>query len=362
MHRRTAGPGCARLVVLLLLLAVGALPVRAAGESAAPSGRDAPSCSGIDDAAARLACYDRAFGRAPAASPAPAASAPAAATAAAGAPAASASPASLFDERWDLDGRHPGELFFPRAYKPVYVLPLTWTDRVNTLPASPSPGHSLTQPAVLRPVEVKYQLSLKAKLWDGVLGTPLRLWGGYTQSSRWQVYNGKESRPFRETDYEPELILTWPLERALLGWRLRQLSLALNHQSNGRSLPLSRSWNRVIGEAAFERGDWALQLRPWWRLKERPTDDDNPDIEDHIGRAELLLTGKLGRSTVAVQLRHSLRGGRRAHGSAQLEWSYPIDGALHGYAQWFSGDGESLIDYNHRQNKLGIGLSIVDWR
>lgn len=333
----------------------------AADAGATPPG-DAASCRSIDDAAARLACYDRAFGREPAAQAAAAVPAAAASAPSASASAANVSPPSLFDERWDLDGRHPGELFFPRAYKPVYVLPLTWTDRVNTAPMSPSPGHTLLQPMVLRPVEVKYQLSLKAKLWDGVLGTPLRLWGGYTQSSRWQVFNGKESRPFRETDYEPELILAWPLERQLLGWRLRQLSLSLNHQSNGRSLPLSRSWNRVIGEAALERGDWTLQLRPWWRLKERPTDDDNPDIEDHVGRGEVLLTGKLGRSTVAVQLRHSLRAGRRAHGSAQLEWSYPIDGALHGYAQWFSGDGESLIDYNHRQNKLGIGLSIVDWR
>ena len=61
-------------------------------------------------------------------------------------------------------------------------------------------------------------------------------------------------------------------------------------------------------------------------------------------------------------MRHSLRGGDRSHGSAQLEWSYPLDGALHLYTQWFTGYGESLIDYNHRQNKLGVGISIVDWR
>ena len=315
-------------------------------------------CTRIDDDVARLACYDRAHGRAPV---------PAGVNQPTAPPAAAAQPlrpseASMFDDRWDLDGRRQGELFSPRAYKPVYLLPLTWTDSVNTTPTSPAPNHSVSTPTDLDAVELKYQISLKAKLWDGVLGTPLRLWGAYTQSSRWQVYNSALSRPFRETDYEPELIAAWPIDYTLAGWRLRQLSLALNHQSNGRGVPLSRSWNRVIGEAGFEVGNWTVQLRPWARVSEDASSDDNPDIADYIGRAEALITGKLGQHIVALQLRHSLRGGDRAHASMQLEWSYPLGGALHLYTQWFSGYGESLIDYNHRQNKLGVGVSVVDWR
>jgi phospholipase A1/A2 len=330
----------------------------AGGACGAAAADKAVECVRIDDAAARLACYDRAHGR----DGTPPGIGPPSSLPAAVPLAADAAAASSFDDRWDLDGRRRGELFYPRAHKPVYLLPATWTDRVNTGPTSPSPDHSVVDPLVLRPLEVKYQISLKTKLWERPLGTPATLWGGYTQSSRWQVYNGHESRPFRETNYEPEVILAWPVDFALLGWRLRLASLALNHQSNGRSLPLSRSWNRWIGEAAFERGNWTMQLRPWWRLDERPTDDDNPDIGDHIGRSEVLFTGKLGRQIVALQLRHSLRFGARSRGSAQLEWAVPIDGALHAYAQWFSGYGESMVDYNHRQNKLGVGISIVEWR
>jgi phospholipase A1 len=155
---------------------------------------DPAECTRIDDDVARLTCYDRAHKREPIPagvnqpSPPPApASAP-----------LRESTASMFDDRWDADGRRRGELFYPRAYKPVYLLPLTWTDSPNTMPTSPAPDLSATTPLAIEPVELKYQISIKAKLWDGILGSPLKLWGAYTQSSRWQIYNGAQSRPFRE--------------------------------------------------------------------------------------------------------------------------------------------------------------------
>ena len=326
------------------------LPMAALGQASATE------CVTLSDSAARLSCYDRVHGR-PTSTIAPAAALPAAPVP----PATAPRPASNLSSRWDLDGA-VGASFAPRAYKPTYLLPATWTDRVNRSPSSPAPGHTETVEQNLKAVEAKYQISLKARFSQDLAGSGLGLWGGYTQSSRWQVYNGAASRPFRETNYEPELMLVKPLNLSLFGWDLRLASLSLNHQSNGRALPLSRSWNRVIATLAAERGDWVVEFRPWVRITESHTDDDNPDIEDHIGRAEL----RLGRFTkdhaLSLQLRHSLRGGKRSRGSAQLEWVVPLSESLHGYLQVFSGQGESLVDYNVRQTKLGLGVTIAGWQ
>lgn len=327
----------------------------AAGTTASEVG--AIACTQVIDDAARLACYDRAHGRLPARPQPP----PAPVVVPGTQPGTPPGPASHLTDRWDLD-QNRGELFAPRPHRPVYLLPVTWTDALNRRPVSPSPGRTADDDMLLRNLEAKYQISLKAKLAHELLGTPISLWGGYTQSSRWQVYNGPASRPFRETNYEPELIASVPLQGRLLGWDLRMASLALNHQSNGRSMPLSRSWNRVIFGLGVERGEWLAEFRPWLRLPEAADDDDNPDILDHIGRAELRLSRFRNDHALTLLLRHSLRGGARSHGSAQLEWVFPWSGALHGYVQVFSGQGESLVDYNVRQTKLGLGLTIAGWR
>lgn len=344
----------------LALLTSCALLLAPAWAGAQTTQDSAADCVAMAEPAARLACYDRLHGRAEPPPPAP----PAVAASAA-APLIARPPAdddSKLGPRWDLDGQR-GTLFTPRAYKPVYLLPATWTDRVNREPGSPSPQHEVSTPLVLKSIEAKYQISLKTKFAHSLGSLPVSVWGGYTQSSRWQVYNGADSRPFRETNYEPELMLVAPLKLELPGWTLRMASLALNHQSNGRALPLSRSWNRVIGGVALERDDdWVAELRAWKRIREDADDDDNPDIADHVGRAELRVARYWGEHALSLQLRHSMRSGVRSRGSAQIDYVFPLAGALHGQLQLFSGYGESLIDYNLRQTKAGLGVTIAGWR
>ena len=274
---------------------------------------------------------------------------------------ANAGRGSLLDSRWELAKDSKLGIFQFRAYKPVYLLPAFWTSDVNATPASSNPDNTVTTPRALDSLEAKFQLSFKTKALENLFGSNGDVWMGYTQSSRWQVYNGEESRPFRETNYEPEVMLVVRNNYSLLGWKGRMMGLSLNHQSNGRSNPLSRSWNRAILSVGLDRENWALVLRPWYRFNESSREDNNPDIEDFIGRGDAMLVYNRNGHEVSLTGRHSLRGGDRSHGSLQLDWGFPISQLLRGHLQVFDGYGESMIDYNHRATYVGVGVALLEW-
>ncbi|KXZ70992.1 putative phospholipase A1 precursor [Acinetobacter venetianus] len=268
---------------------------------------------------------------------------------------------SLLDRRWELSEESKLGVWNIRAYQPVYLLPAFWTSDKNEFPSSPNPNNTVTDKQNLTSTEAKFQISLKTKAWENIFGNNGDLWLGYTQSSRWQVFNSEESRPFRETNYEPEASLMFRTNYEILGLNARLLGVTLNHQSNGRSDPLSRSWNRVIFNLGFEKDNFALMLRPWYRVEENAKDDNNPDIKDYIGRGDLTAFYRKGDNDFSLMLRHSLKGGDRSHGAVQFDWAFPIKGKLRGHLQLFDGYGESLIDYNHRATYVGLGVSLMNW-
>jgi phospholipase A1 len=273
---------------------------------------------------------------------------------------ANAGKGSLLDSRWELAADSKLGVFQMRAYKPVYLLPAFWTSKTNETPSSPNPDNTVTVPQDLQNMEAKFQLSFKTKFVENLFGTNGDIWGGYTQSSRWQVYNSDASRPFRETNYEPEIMMVFRTNYALGGWHGRLAGLSLNHQSNGRGEPLSRSWNRVIGQVGFDRENWALVVRPWYRIPDGD-DDENPDMEDYMGRGDATLTYVHEGHEFSRMGRHSLRSGDDSHGALQASWGFPIERNLRGHIEIFHGYGESMIDYNHKATYIGLGISLLEW-
>ncbi len=278
-----------------------------------------------------------------------------------GAALANAGKGSLLDSRWELARDSKLGIWNFRAYKPVYLLPVFWSSNVNQTPSSPNPNNTVHTPLNIQPTEAKFQISFKTKAWENIFGDNGDLWLAYTQVSHWQVYNADESRPFRETNYEPEGMLVFRNNYSIGGWKGRMAGIGFNHQSNGRDDPLSRSWNRVIGMIALDRENWALTLRPWWRVPESASDDNNADIEDYVGRGDATLVYSRNGHEFSVMGRHSLRGGDQSHGAVQLSWGFPIHNSLRGHLQIFDGYGESLIDYNHRATYIGLGISLLEW-
>ncbi len=184
----------------------------------------------------------------------------------------------------------------------------------------------------------------------------------YTQRMFWDLE--EDSSPFRNIDYQPELLYITPAVtlgndihlNAQLGWR---------HESNGRAGDQSRSLNSlyVAPMAALPLGGgYTLTVAP--RLSFLVgSKKDNPDIRQYRGHTALVAgIGKERSWQLATTTRFDVDSGK---GSLNAELSYPLTGILHMlpdlylFGQSFFGYGENLLDYNRSITRFRIGIGAI---
>lgn len=276
---------------------------------------------------------------------------------------------SFLDRKWRLTSEGDWDISDFETYKANYLL-LTHTGNVNNTPQSPNRFNSNDRN--LESEDLKFQLSLKSELMNNIplirdlpYVTSSRIWGAYTQQSYWQIFNGDASRPLRENNYEPELILSLGIDNEVNGVKKdyipRMLNLGLVHQSNGRDNPLSRSWNRLYLEGGFELTDRiSLLVRPWWRIPESKKEDDNPDIEKFLGYGDMTLRWETEsqKTAVSVLLRNNFRSDNKGFAQVSVQQRVFNNPYIKLHLMASTGYGETLLDYNHSQNILGFGISL----
>lgn len=244
-------------------------------------------------------------------------------------------------------------------YRPSYIL-ASWDSSLKE------------QDANNETYETKFQFSFKVPLWR--ITEEWIAYFGYTQISVWQMLNEEHSSPFRDTNFEPELMLYYLPKGGMFGGTLRLVNIGLlNHQSNGRSGEFSRSWNRYYLQTVFEFGRHNyLSLTAWKRDPEKkksnpsdPIGDDNEDIEKFVGDGEIKYhyIGEI--YNFAVTARENFYQGNYDYGSYQLDFTMPTSlfrkKGLRIYFQYFNGYGETLIDYNKKRERFGMGVILADW-
>ena len=262
---------------------------------------------------------------------------------------------------YDLDKNDPKGILTIRPHLPMYVMPLWYNATPNYDIHSPTQDHVRASKDYLQHLDSKLQISMKTKLAQDVFDTNADVWLGYTQQSYWQVYNGKYSRPFRSSDYQPEIFLTQPIKGNLPGnGSLRLLGAGLVHESNGQSDPLSRSWNRIYAMAGTEWGKLTVIPRLWLIANENSKDSDNPDIGDYMGYGDVRWLYPLNdQSTVGGVIRYNPSSNK---GAIQLDYAYPLTGGMKAILQLFHGYGENIQDYNHKSTNIGIGIMFNDFK
>ncbi|NKF22762.1 phospholipase A [Solimonas marina] len=223
-------------------------------------------------------------------------------------------------------------------HKPMYVMPATYSNRYD---GSES--------------EFVFQISFKLHLLSN-------FYFAYTQRSFWQIYNEDESRPFRATDYNPELFYRW--KPAFDFCPRCGFDVGIEHQSNGRDVPQSRSWNRLDFAAYHEWNRTLVYLKTWYRIPEKskkspddPKGDDNPDIAHYYGYGELRVQQELfDQHHASLMLRGNPSTGK---GAIEFNYSVPFGDYLYWNVYVFNGYGDSLIDYNHSVTRVGIGIMLA---
>ncbi|MFT5532143.1 MAG: phospholipase A1 [Burkholderiaceae bacterium] len=310
-------------------------------------------CAELADADKRLACYDRL------AAPAmklmypiePAVPAPTPALLKADEPAARET--SVLAQEWELADNLKRGIYNFRSYRSNYLLMANYSGAPNYGPFN-AVGARLNEQRIQH-AELTFQLGFKTKMVEQVAGSPFDLWFGYTQQSYWQAFNKSASSPFRETNYQPEIMAVVPVNFRLPGMTARMLNFGLVHQSNGQTGSLSRSWNRFYAQIGLEEGGFTVLARVWKRLDGGGTNDDNPDILAYMGHGDVQASYRQSGHEFTATMRQNFSTER---GAVQLGWAFPLTRNLKGYVQGFTGYGQSLIDYNYSHKSLGAGVTV----
>jgi phospholipase A1 len=244
------------------------------------------------------------------------------------------------------------------VHKPNYILPYTNNSDLNLEPweDNVSPENL----AALSDTEAIFQVSAKLPVWRNMFSQDMDLYFAYTQKSWWQVYTDEAdlSAPFRETNYEPELFARYFGGPKLgAGGRVSAIDVGYVHQSNGRSDvgdgAINRSWDRLMARAVLDWDEFAVILRGWAVLDES---DDNENLYQYMGYGDIRAQWAPNKNTFGLMV----RPGTEKMG-VEASWSWQLTDTFRLYTQYYKGYGESLLDYNAKTSRIGIGIMFNDY-
>lgn len=234
----------------------------------------------------------------------------------------------------EQNGRNFGFLGL-KYYEPIYML---FT-------------HDFSKKPDRKADELHFEFSFERPIAYDALGLGEKISFAYAQNSWWQIT--QDSAPFRESNYRPELYVSAPVPFA------DELKIGAMHESNGKGGEESRSWNRLYAQSTWNADGFSITPRAWYAFW---LDRTNEDIADYMGYGDLRASYTFGKQRLSALWRNNLHFDGSNRGAIELNYSFPIfNSGFYGYLRYFNGYGESLADYKRSVNKIGIGLSFVEF-
>lgn len=195
--------------------------------------------------------------------------------------------------------------------------------------------------------ELKFQFSVKFIPFS---------WGNwsflvaYTQKAFWQIYSADTSRPFRETNYNPEFLFRWkpgPFN----------FDIGYEHESNGESDPKSRSWDKLYMKFGLVGPKFKFGIKLWYifldELNGPDFEERNKPIKDYMGNGEIDLGIQMGEVILKTLGRYNPETG---YGYVQTQLMWRFYGAMLCGFTHSRGYGDSLRSYNINHETYGFGF------
>ncbi|WP_375322638.1 phospholipase A [Aliivibrio logei] len=199
----------------------------------------------------------------------------------------------------------------------------------------------------LQNVEVKFQFSLAVPIIP--INNTTAFMFSYTQKSLWQLGNSDISSPFRETNYKPQFFLMHQSNMLLFN----NAEFGYMHESNGQTSSLSRSWDRIYG--ALERIDGPIQygFRTWYVFAD---EENNEDILDYLGHYDVWVKAGNDIGEFNTRFHYNFETDK---GGVEAGYTLYLNKFVGLYVQAWKGYGETLIDYNYDQTRIGLGMKLI---
>lgn len=241
-------------------------------------------------------------------------------------------------------------------HKQTYLLPFVY----NQLPHESiyrgfKTGENTKKGDLYKAEEFEFQFSFLFPIYRKISKSNFDLNFAYTHHAWWQIYNSAWSRPFRETNYEPEIFIRYldPGVKKLWRGAVPGVDFGYVHESNGQGELLSRSWNRLFVRSAYIESEFSALVTAWYRLKEPSTSDDNPDITNYMGYGELELVKNFNKHSFRFKTPLFAK-----HASTDWKYSYPWSDRLRWFVSMQFGYAHSMIEYNYPTQRYGVGIVI----
>jgi|TARA_R110000803_G_scaffold128419_2_gene195891 phospholipase A1 len=242
-------------------------------------------------------------------------------------------------------------------HKGTYLLPFSHNDNPNSNTFKTIEDENKDRGTFYERTETEFQISFLILTNKNIFNTNFNTFIGYTHRAYWQVYNKDWSRPFRETNYMPEIFARYVFDKPpkILNAHYIGYDIGFVHQSNGQVQELSRSWNRIFSRFTFLAGSTFFNFTLWYRLPESKDENENPYMYKYRGYGEIDMRHEFGE----LDLRLRILPGTE-HISGEFALSYPWKEGIRFYSKISYGYGISLQDYDHESRRIGLGLILSD--